>query len=220
MLSLREAIVLADVPEAKVRKDIETGLLTPIKSGNLDRLLFRWADAFAFAAVYKRDQLSAALRKRAFEKLEGLMEPSARRHYYYHLDTNALMSAKLACDRPSKVFGSHDRLMLDDYLFIDTEKVAKDLGPRLDAYAEGLTRIEEKEGVLGGEAVFKKTRLSVRHIGKMREDGEAIENIIEDYPYLHKDDVEFARLYFLSHPTLGRPPGHEEMRFAGGSPAR
>jgi len=44
VLTLREATLLADVPESKVRKDIETGLLSPIKSTNFERLLFRWAD--------------------------------------------------------------------------------------------------------------------------------------------------------------------------------
>ena len=215
MLSLRETTVLADVAEAKIRKDIETGFLAPIKSANAERLLFRWADVFVFAAVYKGDLLSAALRKKAFDELEGLMEPSDRRHYYYHLDANALMAAKLMWNRPSKLFGSCDRLKLDDYLFIDIKKAAKDLAPRIDLYAEGLTRIEEKEGVLGGEAVFKDTRLSVKHIGKMREGGEAIADIIEDYPYLHDDDIEFARLYFKAHPMLGRPPRREESGVAG-----
>jgi uncharacterized protein (DUF433 family) len=215
MLSLRETTVLADVAEAKIRKDIETGFLAPIKSANAERLLFRWADFFVFAAVYKGDLLSAALRKKAFDELEGLMEPSDRRHYYYHLDANALMAAKLMWNRPSKLFGSCDRLKLDDYLFIDIKKAAKDLAPRIDLYAEGLTRIEEKEGVLGGEAVFKNTRLSVKHIGKMREGGEAIADIIEDYPYLHDNDIEFARLYFKAHPMLGRPPRREESGVAG-----
>jgi uncharacterized protein (DUF433 family) len=178
-------------------------------------LLFRWADVFVFAAVYKGDLLSAALRKKAFDELEGLMEPSDRRHYYYHLDANALMAAKLMWNRPSKLFDNCDRLKLDDYLFIDIKKAAKDLAPRIDLYADGLTRIEEKEGVLGGEAVFKNTRLSVNHIGKMREGGEAIADIIEDYPYLHDDDIEFARLYFKAHPMLGRPPRREESGVAG-----
>jgi uncharacterized protein (DUF433 family) len=215
MLSLRETTVLADVAEAKIRKDIETGFLAPIKSANAERLLFRWADVFVFAAVYKGDLLSAALRKKAFDELEGLMEPSDRRHYYYHLDANALMAAKLMWNRPSKLFDNCDRLKLDDYLFIDIKKAAKDLAPRIDLYADGLTRIEEKEGVLGGEAVFKNTRLSVNHIGKMREGGEAIADIIEDYPYLRQDDVEFARLYFKAHPVLGRPPRREESGVAG-----
>jgi uncharacterized protein (DUF433 family) len=220
MLSLRETTVLADVAEAKVRKDIETGFLAPIKSANAERLLFRWADVFVFAAVYKGGLLSAALRKKAFDELEGLMEPSDRRHYYYHLDANALMAAKLMCDRPSKLFDSCDRLKLDDYLFVDIKKAAKDLAPRIDLYADGLTRIEEKEGVLGGEAVFKDTRLSVKHIGKMREGGEKIEDILEDYPYLKENDVEFARLYSKSHPMVGRPPRSEEIGVAGSPSSR
>src|ERR1700704_4018938 len=94
MLSLREATLLADVPEAKVRKDIETGLLSPIKTENLERLLFRWADVYVFAAVYKGDLLSGALRKKAFEEFEGLVEPSCRRYFYYSLEVEALMAAK------------------------------------------------------------------------------------------------------------------------------
>jgi uncharacterized protein (DUF433 family) len=215
MLSLREATVLADVAEAKVRKDIETGLLAPIKSANLERLLFRWADVFVFAAVYKGDLLSAALRKKAFAELEGLTAPSSRRHFYDHLDAAALLAATLTRDRPSQLFGAGDRLQLDDYLFIDIAKVVEDLAARVDLYAKGLTHIEQKEGVLGGEAVFKNTRLSVNHIGKMREGGEPIADIIEDYPYLRPDDVEFARLYFKAHPVLGRPPRREESGVAG-----
>jgi len=215
MLSLREAILLADVSEAKVRKDIETGLLSPIKTANFERLFFRWADVFVFAAVYKSDLLSGPLRKKAFEELEGSVEPSCRRHFYDHLDADALMAATCKWRRPSSSFLAADRLKLGDYLFIDIEKVAKDLAPRVDAYAEGLGHIEEKEGVLGGEARFKKTRLSVNHIGKLRDGGEPVENIIEDYPYLRKSDVEFARLYFKAHPMVGRPPRHEEIDGAG-----
>ena len=215
MLSLREATVLADVAEAKVRKDIETGLLRPIKSANVERLLFRWADVFVFAAVYKGDLLSAALRKKAFEELEGLVAPSDRRHFYDHLDAKALLADTLTRNRPSQLFGAGDRLKLDDYLFIDIAKVVEDLAPRVDLYAKGLTHIEQKEDVLGGEAVFKNTRLSVNHIGKMREGGEAVADIIEDYPYLRQDDVEFARLYFKAHPMLGRPPRREENGVAG-----
>ncbi len=69
----------------------------------------------------------------------------------------------------------------------------------------GLSRIEENADTNGGDAVFTGSRLSVRHIGKMRERGEAIENILEDYPYLSRSDVEFARIYHNAHPPVGRP---------------
>jgi len=50
---LRGTATLADIPGARVRKDIEIGLLSPIKSGSGERLLFRWADVYVFAVVYK-----------------------------------------------------------------------------------------------------------------------------------------------------------------------
>jgi len=220
MLSLREATLLADVAEARVRKDIETGLLSPIKTENVERLLFRWADVYVFAAVYKSPLLAAALRKKAFEEFESLVEPSCRRQFYYFLDVEALMAAKCMSYVPSKLFASCDRLKLDDYLFIDVEKVAKDLAPRVDLYAEGLSRIEEREGVLGGEAVFRNTRLSVNHVGKMRDGGESIEDIVEDYPYLHKNDIDFAQLYWKAHPIVGRPRQRGDVDFAGHTSSR
>jgi len=220
LLSLREATVLADVPEAKVRKDIETGLLSPIKTENIERLLFRWADVYVFAAVYKGDLLSGALRKKAFEEFEGLVDPSCRRYFYYSLEVEALMAAKCAWPKPSSLFAPSDRLKLGDYLFIDFEKVAEDLAPRVHLYAEGLSRIEEREGVLGGEAVFRNTRLSVNHIGKMRDNGEPIEEIIKDYPYLHRNDIDFAQLYWKAHPVIGRPRRLGEVDFAGSTPSR
>src|SRR5262249_25193236 len=220
MLSLREATLLADVPEAKVRKDIETGLLSPIKPEDLERLLFRWADVYVFAAVYKGDLLSGALRKKAFEAFEGLVEPSCRRHFYSSLEAEALVAAKCPWPRPSRMFAHCDRLKLGDYLFVDFERVAKDLAPRVDLYAEGLSWIEEREGVLGGEPVFRNTRLSVNHIGKMRDRGELIEEIIKDYPYLRRDDIDFAQCYWKAHPMVGRPRRVGEADFAGSTSSR
>jgi uncharacterized protein (DUF433 family) len=220
MLSLRETTLLADVPEAKVRKDIETGLLSPIRAENFDRLLFRWADLYVVAAVYKSNLLSGTLRKKAFEELERLVEPFCRRHVYDLLDVETLRAAKCAWQWPSQLFSSCDRLKLDGYLFIDIEKVAEDLAPRVELYARGLSRIEEREGVLGGEAVFRNTRLSVKHIGKMYEGGESIGSIVEDYPYLQENDIEFARLYYKAHPIVGRPPRHEQVDLAGTASSR
>lgn len=79
------------------------------------------------------------------------------------------------------------------------------VGPRVDLYREGLKRISEDDDVLDGEPVFKGTRLAVRHIGGMRARNEQVARIIEDYPELTPDDVEFARLYAEAHPLVGRP---------------
>jgi uncharacterized protein (DUF433 family) len=220
LLSLREATLLAEVPEAKIRKDIETGVLPPIRRGNAERLLFRWADVYVFAAVYKGDLLPGGLRRKAFEAFESLLEPAWRRQFYQSLGVEALTAATCPRLLPRRLFAPYSRLKLGGYVFMDVEQMAKDVAPRVAVYAEGLSRIEEREGVLGGEAVFRNTRLSVRHIGKMHAGGETVENIIEDYPYLHRHDIAFARLYWQAHPAAGRPRRTEEADFAGNPSAR
>jgi uncharacterized protein (DUF433 family) len=96
-------------------------------------------------------------------------------------------------------------LEIDSYVFIDVKRVLEDVRPRMNLYAKGLMRIEEKSSVLGGKPVFSGTRLSVHHVGKMFARGEPLDNILEDYSYLTKNDVLFAHLYHLAHPTVGRP---------------
>jgi uncharacterized protein (DUF433 family) len=53
-------------------------------------------------------------------------------------------------------------------------------------------RVERRPGVAGGEAVFVGTRLAVRNIAGMCEAGELLADILEDYPYLTRRDVENA----------------------------
>lgn len=216
-LSLREAAVVTDVPEARMRKDIETGVLTPTRTRAPERLLLRWVDLFALAAVYGSDLLPGALRKKAFEEFETLVDPPCRRHGSDLLDAEEARTASCIWDEPGRLLASCARLSLDGYLFIDVAKAVGDLAPRVAAYADGLRRIERKHGVLGGETVFRNTRLSVRHIGKMYDNDVPIGEILADYPYLSAADVEFARLYHRAHPAVGRP---READLAGHPSAR
>jgi uncharacterized protein (DUF433 family) len=54
--------------------------------------------------------------------------------------------------------------------------------------------------ILGGEPVFPKSRLAVRHIGEMLLGGASRDEVREDYPYLSDRDLDFAVAY-----TQGRP---------------
>src|SRR5262249_939864 len=94
---------------------------------------------------------------------------------------------------------------IDGCFFIDANRVCNTVRPRVTLYAHGLDRVEEREGVLGGETVFKGTRISVRHIGTVFRKGESIGNILEDHPVLTENDIHFADLYTRAHPITGRP---------------
>jgi uncharacterized protein (DUF433 family) len=67
-------------------------------------------------------------------------------------------------------------------------------------------RVVEDPNILGGEPVFRGTRLAIRHIGGMLERGESPKTLREDYPRLTANDLAFARLFVRAYPRVGRPP--------------
>jgi uncharacterized protein (DUF433 family) len=59
--------------------------------------------------------------------------------------------------------------------------------------------------IMGGETVFPNSRLTVRRIGLLLQNGESIDAIKEDYPYLSDDDLTFSLRYlkqFCQQDTL------------------
>jgi uncharacterized protein (DUF433 family) len=172
-------------------------------------------DVVFLAGVYRNDFLTAPLRKRAWERVEMLNLAVCTATNITHDNLTTVWTNCLTEDWATT-------LEIDNYVYINVKRVLEDVRPRMDLYAEGLKRIEEKDAVLGGKPVFRGTRLSVNHVGKMLARGEPMEHILEDYPYLSEKDVRFAHLYYLAHPTLGRPrtrvedPEDERSEFPAG----
>ncbi|MCK6576113.1 DUF433 domain-containing protein [Myxococcota bacterium] len=55
--------------------------------------------------------------------------------------------------------------------------------------------------------MFPGSRLAVRHIGEMLARGADPAEVREDYPELTERDIEFARLFAVAYPRIGRPRG-------------
>lgn len=88
-------------------------------------------------------------------------------------------------------------MLASDLLKLTRKDVAALRGEADDAvalYRRGLGHVESRPDVLGGEPVFKGTRLSVRHIGGMVLAGVPEAEICADYPQLSSDDIAFAAL--------------------------
>ena len=151
LLSLREVVVLANVSEGRVRKDIETGVLAKPHVVRLAdaRLCFEWFHVFMVAAVYGNAHLNGKLRKIAISRIENIAhenecfsvwrEPS--RHHYY-------ISGQISCLDKAKV-------EIDRFVCLDLDMVGHHIWPRVELYSSGLHSIEEREDILGGVAVFK-----------------------------------------------------------------
>jgi uncharacterized protein (DUF433 family) len=202
-LSLKETIILAGVAEKEkeVRNDISRGVVpaaTVIRFDN-SRLCFALPDVVTFAAVYgNRIFDSREMRKVALEKVYHVLSS--------HLSSIATLGEEYRCYFHNGSAGVNRTVVdIDNFVSIELGKACEEVKPRVNLYVEGLDRVEENDSILGGAAVFKGSRISVLHIGKMADRGVNIAEILEDHPGLTEDDVEFAKLYYRAHPPVGRP---------------
>lgn len=84
--------------------------------------------------------------------------------------------------------------------------LARDAVERAERYAADRDAfIEIVEGVQGGRAVIKGTRLTVSAIHGRLSSGDTIETLMEDYPDVPRRAFEAALLYAQTHPRVGRP---------------
>lgn len=88
---------------------------------------------------------------------------------------------------------------------LEVDRIAREVLDRIERFERWKTSITRSDEILGGEPVFPKSRLSVRHIGEMLLRGGDVAEIREDYPYLTDEDIEFAPLYATAYPRVGRP---------------
>jgi uncharacterized protein (DUF433 family) len=66
------------------------------------------------------------------------------------------------------------------------------------------SKLVSNPDILGGETVFPGSRLSVQRIGGSLEQGETVEVLREDYPYLTDEDFDFARIFVKDYSIQGR----------------
>jgi uncharacterized protein (DUF433 family) len=69
----------------------------------------------------------------------------------------------------------------------------------------GRTRVVSSPEVLGGESVFRGTRVSLRHVASLFRKGISEKDIIEDFPQLTARDLAYARLFSRLGEKPGRP---------------
>jgi uncharacterized protein (DUF433 family) len=98
------------------------------------------------------------------------------------------------------------RVELGLVLEVRLDRVASDAEGKLARFeAWKKKRVVTDASVLGGEPTFPESRLAVRHLGGMLRKGALKDELLEDYPYLEGDDIEFAPVYTRAYPRMGRP---------------
>lgn len=117
----------------------------------------------------------------------------------------------LSADRRKRLFDAIDEdpsaetVRADDYLIIDVARAREQLAARADALRESEQMIESRKGVMGGDPVFRGTRIPVRMIAVMKADGATLHELAEGYPSLTERMIELSEIWAAAHPARGRP---------------
>ena len=192
-LSLKETAVLSGAPEKSIRHELAARVVPASRSGG--RRLFSPREVVYFFLVNELPAglgLDRKLRKDLFELLAADKERAGRWRREAH------------------------RLVLegDVPVVLPIDALVKRVEERIATFLRGRSRVVSRPDLLSGEPVFEGTRISVRFVGERARKGESATELLEDYPALDVEDLEFARMFV----ALGRPPGRprKKLKFVRG----
>jgi uncharacterized protein (DUF433 family) len=99
----------------------------------------------------------------------------------------------------------------DELLIVDVGEARKqvDRGVRDLEAAEAV--VAKDKATLGGEPVFKGTRIPVYGIAAMLDSGATAEELLSGYPKLTERLLDLARIWAAAHPRRGRPKSLSDL---------
>jgi len=185
--SLKEAAVIADVPESAVRKSIEGKRIHPEKQivGRVTRYRFNARDLLYLKAMR---EFPLALRHDDWLAWQEIIESKCASSGRWYVDDSEVVT------RSGEIV-----------VRVELQDLIKTLTKRLRSFLRGRRRIVSDPDILGGEPVFAGTRIPLSHIVGLFAKKVSIEEIKEDYPSLSFSDLEYAAMIARMKPNSGRP---------------
>jgi uncharacterized protein (DUF433 family) len=93
----------------------------------------------------------------------------------------------------------------DELLIVDVGEARKQVGRGVRDLEAAEAIVTRDRATLGGEPVFKGTRISVYGVAAMLEAGATADDLLPGYPNLALRHLDLARLWVRAHPRRGRP---------------
>ena len=100
-----------------------------------------------------------------------------------------------------------DLMMLskESVILIEFKSARKEVEAALRRLAQAVRMVESDPEIMRGAAVYKGTRIPVDSVADMLVQGATVEEILEGYPALKRENIELAPLYVRAFPRRGRP---------------
>jgi uncharacterized protein (DUF433 family) len=191
LFTLDEAAAIAEIEPDTVRTALEKRAVTPsrkIKTGKAVRYRFSEGDVLFLLVLA---EFPFPLSKEDKDSLAQVLAHGNKtaRHW--------------VSDGPDVVFRSGDMK-----IFIECKHFRETVERNVTAYRWGKERITSAPDVLGGEPVFRGTRIPLEHVATLFRKHVPDKEIAEDFPALDQRDLAYARLAA----RLGQPPGRPKRR--------
>lgn len=129
----------------------------------------------------------------------------------------------LSTDRRKRLFDtiaaepSARTVKADDLLIIDVAEARRQVKARAKDLEEAEAAVHSvrgiRKGIMGGEPVFKGTRIPVRLVAAMLDQGASPDEILDGYPSLTARMLELSKIWTAAHPSRGRPKTLREMGY-------
>jgi uncharacterized protein (DUF433 family) len=129
------------------------------------------------------------------------------------------VGSTLAAERRQRLFDAikaapaAKTVKADDLLIVDVAEARRQLRARILDLDDAEAAIGRVKGLMGGEPVFKGTRIPVRLIATMIAQGAEEADILDGYPKLTSRMIELAKIWVAAHPTRGRPKRFSDHGF-------
>ena len=117
----------------------------------------------------------------------------------------------LSAERRRRLFGdivakpTARTVKADELLIVDVGEARKQVNRGVRDLEAAEAIITKDRAILGGEPVFKGTRIPVYGVVAMMEAGASREELLSGYPKLTGRMIDLARIWAAAHPRRGRP---------------
>src|SRR5215470_5599227 len=188
LFTLDEAAAIAEIEPDSVRTALEKKSVTPskkVKTGKVFRYRFSEGDVLFLLVI---TEFPFPLTKEDKDSLAKVIAHGNK------------IAKHWASEGADLVFRSGEMTIIVEWKSL-RETVEKNVA----AYRWGKERIVSSPEILGGEPVFRGTRIPLEHVAALFRKSVPEKEIAEDFPALDRRDLEYARLAARFADPLGRP---------------
>jgi uncharacterized protein (DUF433 family) len=191
LFTVNEAAAIAEISPETIRTALEKRSVTPSHRQRTGKAVRHHFSAGDVLLVKVLSEFPFPLSKQDKQSLAQVLVGGERHSAHWSLRGSDL------------VYRSGEML-----LSVECKTVRRTLDKNLAAYRWGKRRIVSSPDVLGGEPVFRGTRIPVQHVASLFRKGTSEPEIAEDFPGLSARDLAYARLVA----RLGEKPGRPRKR--------